>query len=176
MKKPIIIVLRGNSGSGKSTVAKMLQEKFGRGTLLISQDDVRIEMLCIRGGADSKSIKLLYHLAQFGSNNCDVTILEGIMPASEHEELFEQINMLFEGRVFAYYFDLPFDETLKRHEQKQQAKLHNFGETEMKKWWRDKDFSAKINESIITKDMSLNDIVKRIFNDVQKFGVKNLDN
>lgn len=31
-----IIILRGNSGSGKTTVAKELQKKLGRGTLLIS--------------------------------------------------------------------------------------------------------------------------------------------
>lgn len=39
-----LIILRENSGSGKSTVAKELQQKLGRGTLLISQDLVRREM------------------------------------------------------------------------------------------------------------------------------------
>ncbi len=39
-----LIVLRVNSGSGKSTVAKELQRKFGRNTMLISQDVVRREM------------------------------------------------------------------------------------------------------------------------------------
>lgn len=33
-----IIILRGNSGSGKTTVANALQKKLGRGTLIISQD------------------------------------------------------------------------------------------------------------------------------------------
>lgn len=36
-----LIVLRGNSGSGKTSVAKELQKKFGHGTMLISQDVVR---------------------------------------------------------------------------------------------------------------------------------------
>lgn len=31
-----IIILRGNSGSGKTTVANALQKKLGRGTLIIS--------------------------------------------------------------------------------------------------------------------------------------------
>lgn len=31
---PKLIVLRGNSGSGKTTVSKILQEKFGRNTML----------------------------------------------------------------------------------------------------------------------------------------------
>lgn len=40
-----LIILRGNSGSGKTTAAKMLQEKFGPNTMLISHDMVRIQIL-----------------------------------------------------------------------------------------------------------------------------------
>lgn len=36
-----LIILRGNSGSGKTTVAKELQKKFGYNTMLISQDEIR---------------------------------------------------------------------------------------------------------------------------------------
>ena len=35
---PKLIILRGNSGSGKTTIAKELQNSFGRNTMLISQD------------------------------------------------------------------------------------------------------------------------------------------
>lgn len=35
-----LIILRGNSGSGKTTVAKELQKKFGYNTMLISQDEI----------------------------------------------------------------------------------------------------------------------------------------
>ncbi len=42
---PKLIILRGNSGSGKTTVAKELQKRFGRNTMLISQDAVRRDML-----------------------------------------------------------------------------------------------------------------------------------
>ena len=40
-----LIILRGNSGSGKTTVAWMLQEKFGPNTMRISHDMVRMEIL-----------------------------------------------------------------------------------------------------------------------------------
>ena len=33
-----LIILRGNSGSGKTTIAKEIQKNFGRNTMLISQD------------------------------------------------------------------------------------------------------------------------------------------
>ena len=38
-----LIILRGNSGSGKTTIAKELQRKFGENTMLISQDVIRSE-------------------------------------------------------------------------------------------------------------------------------------
>jgi len=162
---PKIIMLRGNSGSGKSTVAKALQEKLGRGTLLVSQDDVRREMLWVRGGPDSKSIDLLKHLVLFGYKHCAFTILEGILYADDHKELFRKIEEMFGDQAFAYYFDLPFEETLKRHEQK--LKRNEWGELEMRKWWREKDVLANICEKMIYKETSLDETVERILNDIQ---------
>lgn len=46
----VLIILRGNSGSGKTSVAKKLQEKLGPKTMLISQDVVRREMLHTKDG------------------------------------------------------------------------------------------------------------------------------
>ena len=42
---PKLIILRGNSGSGKTAAAGMLQEKFGPNTMRISHDMVRMEIL-----------------------------------------------------------------------------------------------------------------------------------
>ena len=50
---PKLIILRGNSGSGKTTIAKELQKKFGKNTMLISQDVIRRDIL-------KDSIWLLY--------------------------------------------------------------------------------------------------------------------
>ena len=40
-----LIIIRGNSGSGKSSLARELQHKFGRNIMVIPQDTVRREML-----------------------------------------------------------------------------------------------------------------------------------
>ena len=56
MKK--IIILRGNSGSGKTTVARALQKKFGYNTMMISQDGIR-EISC---GLKMALILRHYHL------------------------------------------------------------------------------------------------------------------
>lgn len=44
-----LIILRGNSGSGKTTVAELLQQKFGPNTMRLSHDMIRMEVLHVWG-------------------------------------------------------------------------------------------------------------------------------
>lgn len=76
MPKPMS--LRGNSGSGKTTAAEALQKKFGRNTMVISQDVVRRDMLWVRDGTGTAALPLLILLLQYGKQNSEVTILENI--------------------------------------------------------------------------------------------------
>jgi len=57
-----LIVLLGNSGSGKITVAKELQKVLGSNTMLISQDAIRRDMFNVRDGKDTLAISLLMEL------------------------------------------------------------------------------------------------------------------
>ena len=84
-----LVILRGNSGSGKTTVAKGLQRKFGRNTLLISQDMVRREMLIAEDGVNTAAIPLMQELLVYGRKHSEVSILEGIMYADWYRPLFE---------------------------------------------------------------------------------------
>ena len=86
-----IIILRGNSGSGKTTVAKKLQKCLGGGTLVISQDVVRREMLMVKDGPENKAIFLLSEMVKFGKENCKYVILEGILNSNWYEELFKTV-------------------------------------------------------------------------------------
>ena len=49
-----LIILRGNSGCGKTTTAKLLQKEYGYGTMLVSQDVVRREMLHVKDEASNQ--------------------------------------------------------------------------------------------------------------------------
>lgn len=53
-----LVIIRGNSDSGKTSLAKKLQNHFGRGMLVISQDLVRREMLKEKVEQDNLSIFL----------------------------------------------------------------------------------------------------------------------
>lgn len=163
--QPTIIILRGNSGSGKTTISKKLQKKLGHGTLLISQDVVRREMLYVKDGVDTKVVDLLIPLILYGRENCTYVILEGILNSSWYYKLFETIKYEFGNGIYAYYFDIPFEETLHRHKSKPNA--NDFGETEMKRWWKEKDFINIFSEQIISKDMMEDDIVDMILHHIE---------
>lgn len=161
-----IIILRGNSGSGKTTVANKLQKKLGRGTLIISQDVIRREMLWIKDGNDTKAVSLLINLIKYGRDNCSFVILEGILNSKWYSKLFQNIKDEFGTSIFAYYYDLPFEETLKRHQTK--PNCNEFGESDMKRWWNEKDFIKVIKEKVVCKELSIDETVNMIFEDINR--------
>lgn len=161
-----IIILRGNSGSGKTTVSKKLQTYFGHGTFLISQDVARREMLYVKDGPRTEAIDLLITFVKHGKENCDIVILEGILNADWYERLFHVIKEEFKSNIYAYYFDIPFEETLLRHKTKPNA--IDFGEEEMKRWWREGDYLKIIDEYRITQDMTEDVIIEMMVRQINK--------
>lgn len=111
-----LIILRGNSGSGKTTVAKELQKKFGYNTMLISQDEIRRNILWVKDGIDTKALPLMIELLKYGYEHSDIVILEGIMYEEWYNPLFKVANELYGSNVYSYYFDIPFEETIRRHQ------------------------------------------------------------
>lgn len=164
-----LVILRGNSGSGKSSAAKALQRRIGRNTLLIPQDTVRREMLWAHDGKDTAALPLLTELLRYGAAHCEYVILEGILDSDWYRPLFETAVEIFKNRIFAYYWDLPFEETLKRHETK--PNKTDFGEQDMRRWWKEKDFIGIISEKIFKEEVSLENAVDMIYGDVLGMGI-----
>lgn len=142
----------------------MLQKKLGRNTLIISQDTVRREMLWVHDGKDTEAIPLLITLLKYGKTHCKYVILEGILYADWYKPLFKAALELYQENIFAYYYDIPFEETLKRHQTKE--KRFEFGEEEMRRWWKEKDFIGIIPEKTFRQDVSLEDAVSIVIKDI----------
>ena len=157
-----LIILRGNSGSGKTTVAKELQKKFGYNTMLISQDEIRRNILWVKDGIDTKALPLMIELLKYGYEHSDIVILEGIMYEEWYNPLFKVADELYGSNVYAYYFDLSFEETVRRHN----TRNREFGEKDMRRWWREKDFSSVLREQAITCEMDTDSIVEKIYSDL----------
>ena len=112
---------------------------------------------------DAKALPLMIELMKYGYEHCDVVILEGIMYDEWYSPLFKTANELYGMDIYAYYFDIPFEETVRRHNTRD--KKQEFGEEDMRRWWREKDFSSVFNEKIITSDIDADSIVEMIYID-----------
>lgn len=158
-----LIIIRGNSGSGKSTVAKKLRQKLGSETMLVSQDVVRRDILGVKDDNGNPAVQLVHDLAMYGKNIGFTVIVEGILKASSNSGMLQDLARGFDGGVLAYYFDVPFEETLKRHETK--PNKDEFGEEAMRRWWIEKDYLGVAGEVTLTGDMSEDEIVEKIYAD-----------
>lgn len=164
---PAIIIIRGNAASGKTSLAYALQEEMGENTLLLSQDLLRRTMLHAHDGFDTPTIPLLLNLLEYGYDNCQTVILEGILRSDWYQPVWQKILELYNlEHIYAYYYDLPFDETIKRHSSREKAK--EFGQDALKRWWVDKDYLTEIPETRLTKDLSLEDAKALILTDLKK--------
>ena len=132
--------------------------------MLISQDVIRRDMLKVGDGRKTLPIPLKKELLIFGNRHSDIVILEGIMHADWYKSLFELAVQLYGTKIHAYYFDIPFEETLKRHQTK--PNCHSFGEEEMRTWWCEKDFSNVLNEVTITEEKEIESIVSDIYDSI----------
>lgn len=159
-----LIVIRGNSSSGKTTVALELQKMLGRNTMLISQDVVRRDILYVKDGENTLALPLLKELLLYGYAHSEIVILEGILRSDWYKPLFELAVQLFQTNIYAYYFDLTFEETLKRHQTS--PKCTKFGEKEMRKWWCEKDYVSILKETTITFEKDVKSIVNEIYYNV----------
>ncbi|MFF2642171.1 hypothetical protein ACFVUB_20290 [Streptomyces niveus] len=105
---PRLIVLRGNSASGKSTVAAAIRERFGRGLALIGQDNLRRVVLHEHDRPGAPNIGLIdagYHV-----------VVEGILRADHYGAMLTRLHTDHRGPTHGYYLDIPHQETLARLE------------------------------------------------------------
>lgn len=89
-----IIIIRGNSGSGKTTVANKLCDELGAECMLLSQDVIRRDVLHTEDGENSIAVDLLKDLILFGKKHNSIIILEGILNSVWYESLFNLIQKI----------------------------------------------------------------------------------
>jgi len=157
-----LIIIRGNSGSGKTTTAKSLQIYLGNGTLLISQDVVRREMLKVQDREGNLSIDLIRQIAEYGKDKCEFIIVEGILYKERYVEMLKNLIQFYDHEAYAFYFDLSFEETVLRHNSRE--KKMEFGEDSLRAWWNPNDYLGVAREMKLTGDMSQDRVLKLILN------------
>lgn len=168
-----LIIIRGNSGSGKTTIAKRLRQalqphsarELGHGTMLVQQDVVRREILKVKDIPKNPAIKLIEEMVLFGKEAGYDVILEGILNKDIYGDMLTRLASHFKGHVKLYYFDISFEETLRRHVTKSNS--HEFGEEQMREWYKEKDTLGLLDEKLFIDNQSEDEVYQNIFKDLQ---------
>ncbi|WP_163509541.1 kinase [Fodinicola acaciae] len=155
-----LIVIRGNSGSGKSTIARQLQLRHGRGCALVQQDYLRRIVLRERDLPGGAAPALIETTARFALDHGYHAIVEGILHSDKYRDMLLRLGRDHRGRTAVFYLDVSFAETLRRHQTRPQAA--DFTAEEMREWYQPRDLLGAAGEHVLPEDTSLEDAIATI--------------
>lgn len=160
LERTRLIVVRGNSGSGKSSVAKCLRDAYGRGIAVVSQDNIRRVVLRDRDRPGTANIGLIDAVTRYSLEHGFHVVVEGILDASRYGPMLAGLARDHRGPSHFYYLDVPFDETVRRHATRPQAA--EFGPDDMRDWYLRLDLLPSVAERVIGEDSTLEQTVELI--------------
>ncbi|WP_328611619.1 kinase [Amycolatopsis sp. NBC_00345] len=166
--EPRLVMLRGPSGSGKTTTAMALRRRWGRGTGLVSQDTVRREILRERDIPGGVNIGLIDTICRHTLGAGYDVIVEGILPAARYGPMLHRLIAEHGGPVVVCFFEVPFEETVRRHGTRQQAA--EFTAADMRGWYLPDDRLGAPGELTIGPALTVEDTVDRIVGAVPEPG------
>jgi predicted kinase len=160
-----LIVVRGNSGSGKSSVANALREACGRGVAWVSQDLIRRTILGEKDRPGGVNIGLIDQVTRYILDRGYHVVLDGILYADRYEPLLSGLGRDHAGVSRFYYLDVSLEETLRRHLTRPLAA--EVGAEQMRDWYRPRDLLVAISERIIPETSTLAQTTALILADTQ---------
>lgn len=158
---PILILIRGNSASGRTVLARKLQAHFGYpNCLLLQQDVLRRNLLHANDHPGTPAISLIESLVTWGQNHYPIIILEGILRKDVYGQMLEQISQQFGHHAFIYYLNISFEQTLKHNAKKPQP----FSSKLLQKWWLPNDYLSPDDRLLANGNTDI--FLKKIITDV----------
>ncbi|MFF4319409.1 AAA family ATPase [Streptomyces sp. NPDC001568] len=172
-----LVVVRGNSASGKSSVAAGIRERFGRGVALVGQDNLRRIVLRESDLPGAANIGLIDTVARYALDAGYHVVVEGILYADRYGDMLAALIRDHRGVSHCYYLDIPIEDTLTRHATKADlAYRTRVTERELRTWYRERDLLPGRLETVIGADSALPDTIDRIMNDTGLAGLPAHDN
>lgn len=158
-----LVVLRGNSGCGKSSTALAIRDAHRGRLAWLEQDYVRHVLLRERDDAGGANVQLISLIARCALDDGYDVILEGTLKLGHYGDMLRSLHADHAGGTYFYYFDVSFEETVRRHATRPQAA--EFGADQMRQWYRREDMLDEVHERIIPESASLAVTVSRILRD-----------
>ncbi len=157
-----LVVIRGNSGSGKTTAAREVRRQYGRGLALIEQDEFRRVVLREHGGLGDDAVApgfiaaSVRYLLGAGYH----VIVEGILHSSGYGRPLREVIGEHPGPSHVFYLDIGFAETVRRHTSRNEP--IPVTAADMQRWYTPNDVLGVTGEHIISEHSTLEQTVTTI--------------
>lgn len=159
---PTLVIIRGNSGSGKTTTAHEVRRRYGRGAALLGQDYLRRTLLREHDSAhiDPVAPRFITATARTALDLGYHVILEGILHSERYAAVLHQLIDNHRGPVAVFYLDVSIDETIRRHLNRDEP--IPVTPDEMRRWYAHRDLLDVSGETIIPEPHTFEQTVTTI--------------
>lgn len=158
----MLVVIRGNSGSGKTTTAREVRRRYGRGCALLEQDYLRRIMLREHDTSRTNPVAPGF-ITAVARNALDLgyhVVMEGILHTDRYANVLRQLIDQHPGPSYVYYLNVSFAETVRRHQTRtEQVK---FTPEQMRDWYEHDDLLGTSGEHIIGETSTFEQTVDTI--------------
>lgn len=155
-----LIVIRGNSGAGKSSIARRLQQRHGRGCALIEQDYLRRIVLRERDKPGGVAPALIEQTVRFALDHGYHAVLEGILFSGKYGPMIAALRRAHRGATFVFYLEVSVEETLRRHAMRPQAT--EFTGQDMRDWYHPRDLLGFPEEHVVPETSTIESTIASI--------------
>ena len=161
MNKQKLIIIRGNSGSGKSAAAERLREELEGKVAIVGLDTLRRTILMEKDYLENTDIiGLLEQTVTYCLNKGYAVIIEGILSKPKYKKVLMRLVESADCESHIYYIDVSLEETLKRHKTKPIA--DEVTDEQLTSWYQPKNCLDVPGEVIIDETSSLEETVALI--------------
>jgi len=161
METKKLIIIRGNSASGKSAVAEQLRTELGGKVAIVGLDTLRRTILRepdMLGNTDI--IGLLEQTVRYSLDHHYTVIVEGILSKPKYRDLLMELMAIPDCDSSAFYIDVSVEETIKRHKTKPIA--DEVTDEQLRSWYQPKNYLDVPGEVIIDEASTFEETVDLI--------------
>jgi len=161
MENQKLIIIRGNSGSGKSAVAERLRAALGGKVAVVGLDTLRRTILKEPDElANTDIIGLIEQTVTYSLEKDYTVIIEGILSKPKYRDLLMKLMESAKCKSSVFYIDVSIEETIERHKTKPIA--NDVTAEQLRSWYQPKNYLDVPGEVIIDETSTLEQTVDLI--------------
>jgi len=161
MTKQRLIIIRGNSGSGKSAVAERLRQELDSRIAIVGLDTLRRTILKEPDKLENTDIiGLIEQTVKYCLSKGYTVIIEGILSKPKYKKILMKLVDEANCDSHIYYIDVSLEETLRRHRTKPIA--DEVTDEQLTSWYQPKNYLDVPEEMIINESSTLEETVNLI--------------